>query len=191
MDYLSLVGKYWLLAMVRRVTKPGCRFEYCPVLEGGQGLRKSALAMALAGEKHFSAALSMACLDVSKEKIQSLWIYEVTELVALSKADLALLKSFTTNNSVACRQSYDTNIKLIPRRFVVVATSSKDSYRSKGATRRFWPVPVHHPINIEWVQAARDQLFAEAKEQQHLALGMQDLTDHPGNPAANPQGGEA
>lgn len=190
-DYLSLVGKYWLLAMARRAMKPGCKFAYCPVLEGGQGLRKSALAMALAGEKHFSAALSIACPDVSKEKIQSLWIYEVAELEALSKANLALLKSFITNNSVACRQSYDTNIKLIPRRFVVIATSSRDSYRSKGATRSFWPVPVRHPINIEWVQAARDQLFAEAKEQQHLALRIARLTDHPGNPASRPQGGEA
>lgn len=191
MDYLSLVGKYWLLAMVRRVMEPGCKFDYCPALEGKGGLRKSMLAQVLAGDQHFDDSPIASRFRATVEEIQSLWIYEVAELSALNKADKASIKAFISSHSVACREPRRAAPTLVPCQFIVIGTSNEDSYRSQGCDRRFWPVPVRTPINIEWVQAARDQLFAEAKEWQHLALHIKDLSDHPGNPAAKSQGGEA
>ena len=189
MDYLSLVGKYWLLAMVRRVMEPGCKFDYCPVLEGAGGLRKSTLAQVLAGEKHFDDSPIASRFRATVQEIQNLWIYEVAELSALSKADKASIKSYITSHKDAYRQPWRADLALVPRQFIVIGTTNEDSYRSQECDRRFWPVPVRSPINIEWVQVARDQLFAEAKEQQHLALLIKDLTDHPGNPAAKSQWG--
>lgn len=189
MDYLSLVGKYWLLAIVRRVMEPGCKFDYCPVLEGMGGLRKSTLAEVLAGKEHFEDSPITSCWRCIPEELQNLWIYEVAELSALNKAEKAEIKSFITGHTDACREPWCKSPMQVPRQFIVIGTSNEDSYRSQGSDRHFWPVPVHSPINIEWVRAARDQLFAEAKEQQHLAWRMPDLTDHPGNPAAKSQWG--
>jgi hypothetical protein len=40
-QYTALVGRFWLLGMVRRVFEPGCKFDYMPILEGPQGRGKS------------------------------------------------------------------------------------------------------------------------------------------------------
>ena len=50
-EYLCQVGRYWLLGMVYRAMEPGCKFDYCPVVEGAGGLRKSTLIETLAGEQ--------------------------------------------------------------------------------------------------------------------------------------------
>jgi putative DNA primase/helicase len=48
LEYLQIVGRCWLLGMVNRVMEPGCKFDYCPVLEGVGGLRKSTMVEVLA-----------------------------------------------------------------------------------------------------------------------------------------------
>jgi putative DNA primase/helicase len=80
-EYLRLVGRFWLLGMVNRVMDPGCKFDYCPVLEGPGGLGKSTLVEALAGPEYFSDTH----FDVSRgkegqEQVQGLWLYEIAEL---------------------------------------------------------------------------------------------------------------
>jgi hypothetical protein len=46
-------GRKFLLAGVRRVRKPGCKFDYVLTLEGAQGIGKSSLFRILAGEENF------------------------------------------------------------------------------------------------------------------------------------------
>jgi putative DNA primase/helicase len=43
-----------LLAAVRRVRQPGCKFDFILVLEGPQGIGKSSLLRILAGDENFS-----------------------------------------------------------------------------------------------------------------------------------------
>lgn len=46
---------------------------------------------------------------------------------------------------------------------MLVGTTNEDTYlRDRTGNRRFWPVPVRHTINTEWVAKMRGQLFAEA-----------------------------
>ena len=164
-EYLSLVGRFWLLGMVWRVMQPGCKFDYCPVLDGNGGLRKSTLAEVLAGG---SAFFSDTPFDVGRgkeaqEQVRGVWLYEIAELSALSKADVNAIKAFVSSKVDKYRVAYGVNVEAFPRQCVLVGTTNEDTYlRDRTGNRRFWPVPVRHQINTEWVQRARDQLFAEA-----------------------------
>lgn len=165
-EYLCLVGRYWLLGMVNRVMEPGCKFDYCPVLEGPGGLRKSTLAEVLAGADWFSDTH----FDVSRgkegqEQVQGLWVYEIAEMAQFGKAEVELIKAFISAKVDRYRPSYGRVVEKYPRQCVMVGTTNQKQWlRDRTGNRRFWPVPVRNRINIEWVMKAREQLFAEAFE---------------------------
>jgi putative DNA primase/helicase len=163
-EYLCLVGRYWLLGMVNRVMEPGCKFDYCPVLEGPGGLGKSTLVETLAGSEYFSDTH----FDVSRgkegqEQVQGLWIYEIAELASFGKAEIELIKAFISAKADRYRPSYGKVVEKFPRQCVLAGTTNNKKYlRDRTGNRRFWPVPVRHRINIGWVRKWREQLLAEA-----------------------------
>jgi len=110
MEYLALVGRYWVLGMVNRATNPGCKFDYCPVLEGGQGFGKSTLIQALTGPNFFSdAGLDMSWGDVPKDYFEKVWTYEIPELSAYARIDLDHIKAFITAQSDYVRPTLQTH----------------------------------------------------------------------------------
>lgn len=163
-EYLRLVGRFWVLGMVNRVMEPGCKFDYCPVLEGKGGRRKSTLVEVLASTDFYSDTK----FDVSRgheaqEQVQGVWLYEIAELAGFSKADVNDIKSFITSKKDRYRVAYGKVVEDFPRQCVMVGTTNDDKYlKDPTGNRRFWPVPVRHVINTEWVQKFRHQLFAEA-----------------------------
>lgn len=165
-EYLQLVGRYWLLGMVYRVMHPGIKFDYCPVLEGPGGYRKSTLVEALAGSDYFSDTH----FDVSRgkegqEQVQGLWMYEIAELANFGKAEIGLIKAFISGKVDKYRPSYGRVVESFPRQCILVGTTNERTYlRDRTGNRRFWPVPVRNRINIEWVVKNRDLLMAEAFE---------------------------
>lgn len=183
MEYLALVGRNWLLAMVRRAQCPGSRFEQCLVLEGHAGTGKSSLLQVLAGQDFFSdEAADLSWGRATKEQMQRVWLYEIGELAAFSKSDIHSIKSFITSRNDAYRPPYSAETKFAPRQFLVAGSTNNECWRERQSTRRFWPVPVPFAINTRWVYQHRDQLFAEAKARIGEADFMQDLNSHPGMP---------
>ena len=163
-EYLQLVGRFWVLGMVNRVMEPGCKFDYCPVLEGVGGLRKSTLVEVLCGKDYFSdTPFDMSRGKEAQEQVQGIWLYEIAELSAMSKADVNAVKAFISSKVDKYRPAYGTTVESYPRQCVLVGTTNDDQYlRDRTGNRRFWPVPVRHQINTEWVQKYRAQLLAEA-----------------------------
>ena len=163
-EYLSLVGAYWLQGLVWRVMEPGCKFDYCPVLEGDGGLRKSTLVETLVGAEWFSdTPFDMGHGKEAQEQVQGVWGYEIAELSAMSKADVNAIKAFISSKVDRYRVAYGTTVESFPRQCVLTGTTNEDTYlRDRTGNRRFWPVPVRNLINAEWVARMRGQLFAEA-----------------------------
>lgn len=163
-EYLALVGRYWLLGMVNRVMEPGCKFDYCPVLEGPGGVGKSTLVETLASTGFFSDTH----FDVSRgkegqEQVQGLWIYEIAELANFGKAEIGLIKAFITAKVDRYRPSYGRVVESYARQCLLVGTTNENTYlRDRTGNRRFWPVPVRMRVNIPWLAKWRDQLLAEA-----------------------------
>ena len=183
MAYLGLVGHYWLQGMVRRALEWGCKFEHCIVLEGPGGTRKSTLLEILAGKGLYSdCAFDVSWGRAAKEQLQGVWLYEIAELAACTKADINAVKAFILAHSDAYRPAYAKTMEYFPRQFVLAAATHSPNWRTSGTSRHFWPVPVRHPINIDWVSTHRDQLFAEAKARLHEASAFPELHEHPGLP---------
>ncbi|WP_313074913.1 VapE domain-containing protein [Melaminivora sp.] len=163
-EYLCLVGRYWLLGMVYRVMEPGCKFDYCPVLEGLGGLRKSTLVEVLAGSDYYSdTPFQVGQGKEGPEQVQGCWLYEIAELTHFSKAEVGAIKAFISSKVDRYRVAYGSTVESFPRQCVLVGTTNEDTYlRDRTGNRRFWPIPVRGVINTDWVAKYREQLLAEA-----------------------------
>jgi hypothetical protein len=163
-EYLCLVGRLMLLGMVNRVMNPGCKFDYCPVLEGPGGLRKSTLVKVLAGKAWFSDThMDLGRGKEGQEQVQGLWVYEIAELASFSKSDLNLIKAFVSAEVDRYRPSYGRVVEAYPRQCVLVGTTNEKHWlRDRTGNRRWWPILVRNRINTDWVEKYRDQLFSEA-----------------------------
>jgi putative DNA primase/helicase len=164
LEYLQLVGRFLLLGMVYRVMQPGCKFDYCPVLEGRGGLRKSTMVEILATSAFFSdTKFDVGRGKEGQEQVQGLWLYEIAELSNFGKAEVGDIKAFISSKVDRYRVAYGTTVGRFPRQCVLVGTTNLNTYlRDRTGNRRFWPVPVKHVINTEWLQKYRDVLLAEA-----------------------------
>jgi putative DNA primase/helicase len=163
-EYLALVGQYWLVGMVKRVMEPGSKFDYCPVLEGKGGLGKSTLVETLASSAWYSdTPFEIGKGKESQEQVQGVWGYELGELSQMGKAVIESIKQFISAKVDRYRPAYGRVLESHPRQCVLVGTTNENTYlRDRTGNRRFWPIPVRHPIKIEWLAKWREQLFAEA-----------------------------
>jgi predicted P-loop ATPase len=170
------IGRKMLLAAVKRVRQPGCKFDHMPVLESDeQGIGKStALRIIAVGDDNFSDGqiIGLPKRD-QQEAIQGVWIYEVGELEGMSKAEVTSLKSFMSRQYDCARPAYGRARVDRPRRCILVGTTNDSTYlRDKTGNRRFWPVKCYGVIwnaksgmlmvDLEGLKRDRAQLWAEA-----------------------------
>lgn len=169
-DYVRAVTRKTLVAAVARIYHPGTKFDTVLVLDGDQGIGKSTMWKALAGDEYFSDALSLTDMDDKSgaEKLQGFWIIEIGELAGMKKADIEKVKSFLSTADDKYRPSYGKVVESHPRQCVVVATvnGERGYLRDITGNRRFWIVKCHQTEKvIRWklTPEERDQIWAEAK----------------------------
>ena len=116
-DYVEEMLKHFLLGAIRRVFRPGSKYEEMLCLVGGQGAGKSTFFRLLAiRDEWFSDDLKKLDDDRVFQKLQGHWIIEMSEMLATSSA-----KSIEEIRSFISRQ--------------------KETYRA--GNRRFLPIMIY------------------------------------------------
>ena len=162
-DYHRRAGRAFLVAAVKRVRKPGVKFDHTPVLEGLQGLGKSTAFRRLFGEDWFSDSLppDLASKDAAMA-LAGCWCLEMAELQQLIRAHPAEVKAFLTRQVDRFRPPYGKTYIDRPRQTVLVGTTNEAEWLADvTGNRRFWPLACSH-VDLDWIDANRDQLWAEA-----------------------------
>lgn len=161
-EYTGLVGQFFLRGMVKRVMEPGCKFDYCLVLEGEQGRGKSTAARILAWHWFADTDLDLSNKD-SLMALPGKWVYEIAEMGSLMKAEERKQKSFLSRQEDEYRPPYGKRLIKAPRQCVFIGTTNEEEYL-KDATggRRFWPVLCEGEFDLDGLRAALEQMLAEA-----------------------------
>jgi len=164
------VSRIVLLASVRRIYQPGAKFDYMTVLESPEGFNKSSAIAALYGEDFFSDQTILGLDDKQlQETLRGRWAVECADLSGLRKAEVEKVKAQLSRITDRSRPAYGRAVIDAARSCVFWGTTNDQEYlQSQSGNRRFFPVPIKR-IDVEAIEAARDQLWAETVDAETLA----------------------
>lgn len=157
------VGRIFLIAAVRRVRRPGVKFDTMLVLESPtQGKNESQAARLLATrDEWFMDNLPLgADPKIVVEQVRGIWIVEFPELAGIASREVEQIKAQLSRQIDKARPAYGRRREDVKRQFVALATTNDEEYLKKDE-RRFWPVRIE---KFDLAALGRDveQLWAEA-----------------------------
>ncbi len=163
--YVRAISSIMLIAAVRRIQQPGCKYDEMVVWESQQGSLKSSAAQALCVHADwFSDDLPLNLK--SQQLIEATlgkWVIEASDLAGKRKTEIEQLKAMLSRQRDGpARMAYAHFAVERSRHFILIGTTNSAAYLTDPTGgRRFWPMKVGR-FNVVWVLANRDQLWAEA-----------------------------
>jgi predicted P-loop ATPase len=153
-----------MIGLIARARTPGCKFDTITVLESKEGFNKSTAWKVLAGDENFSdeRILGKEAREV-QEQLSGVWIHENADLAGLKKTDVESVKAYASRTTDIARAAFGHFVTKQPRHSIEVGTTNANTYlQSQTGNRRFWPMTVERPIDIEKLKRDRMQLLGEA-----------------------------
>ena len=172
-EYTYEALKLFLMGAIRRVFRPGSKFEVMLCLVGGQGAGKSTFFRLLAGrDEWFSDDLKKLDDENVYRKLQGHWIIEMSEMIATANAkSIEDIKSFISRAKETYKVPYETHPADRLRQCVFGGSSNTMDFLplDRSGNRRFLPIMVHaenakvHILEDEAASRAYiDLMWAEA-----------------------------
>ncbi|MEE8233791.1 MAG: virulence-associated E family protein, partial [Gammaproteobacteria bacterium] len=163
-EYVESIGKIFMVAAVRRIKHPGCKYDEMIVIHGSQGVLKSTGIKALVPDSEwFLDDLPLnADAKVWIEQLTGKWIVECGELHGMRKGEVEAIKSALSRTEDRARLAYARLPRTVPRSTILIGTTNTMKYlKDDSGNRRFWPVHTEQ-VDVKAIKQDRDQLWAEA-----------------------------
>ena len=160
-DYLAEAGTKFAIGAVARIFEPGCKVDNMVVVTGAQGIGKSTAFSVLSCGWFADSSLNIGDKDAFMQ-MTGCWFYEVAELDSFKKAENTRIKQFLSSRKDKYRPPYGKHVVERARQTILVGTTNEDQFlNDPTGSRRFVPIAAT-AIDIAWLTAHRDQLWAEA-----------------------------
>jgi len=151
-------------AAVARVFNPGCKYDYCLIIQGVEGLGKSTLFNTMGGD-WFSDSLTTTEGKNGMEALRCGWIIELAELSSIKRSDVEQVKGYISRRDDIYRAAYGTVVEKHPRQCIFCGTTNEDYFLKGDTNRRFWVISTDESLrkytNAD-LAGNRNQLWAEA-----------------------------
>lgn len=156
------IGKRWLISAIARALNPGCIADFMVILEGQQEIGKNYLLNIMFGTEFISVpfGLKIGSKDFDQKSADA-WCVHDDELACSQKAGLEETKSWLTQTTAKFRKAHAVDFITVPRRFVVVGSTNRNTYLRDNENRRFWPIYLKK-LNDSGLLLVRDQIWSEA-----------------------------
>lgn len=162
-DLTRAASRNLFIAMIARALKPGAQVDTLWAFEGPQGTLKSRSLRALGGEFHAEVSAPIGSADFQRE-LRGLWLAEISELESLRGREASTVKRFLSAPVDRLVEKWQVHATSYPRRAVAVATTNEAAYwQDPTGARRLVPIRTGE-IDLEMIEANREQWFAEALE---------------------------
>ena len=157
------IVRCFAIQAIARAMEPGCKADSVLILHGGQGAFKSMALRAIAGPFFSDGELPENARDQG-QLLRLSWIHELAEIDRYIRArDSSTMKAMITRQEDAYRPPYARAPVIVPRSFVLAGTVNEDGFLTDlTGNRRFWLLTVPDQIDLAWIAAHRDALWAEA-----------------------------
>lgn len=156
----------FLVASVRRMLVPGTKVDTMLVLySAAQGMLKSQFVFALFGDQFARDQMPDLKSKDASQALNGYWGVELGELEGIVQAENTTVKSFLSRCYDDYRPPYGRKDQRFPRECVFIGTTNDDDFlRDPSGSRRFWPIrlPDDRSIDLAWLRAHRDRIWAEA-----------------------------
>jgi predicted P-loop ATPase len=164
--YVRAVGRRFPISAVARIYQPGCKVDHMPILEGSQGKQKSEAIRTLAvKDAWFTDRLSHVSSKDAAIEMGGVWLVEVAEMDALTRASSSAQKGFISRRIDRFRPPYGKHTIPLQRQCVFAGTINPPVggyLKDPTGARRFCPVACHGMIDLDGIERDRNQLWAEA-----------------------------
>ena len=170
-----------LIAAVRRIKRPGTKFDQLPILEGKQGTGQIDLPSNVwpSRESWFTDCVSLTHdSKVMIEQTEGKFIVEVPELKGMRKGEIEQVKATLSRTHDRARKAYGHYTEEVPRQFILIGTTNTEKegecwyLKDPTGNRRFWPIRTGE-IDLEKLKQDRDQLWAEAVEREAMGESIE------------------
>ncbi len=155
------IASTWLLGACSRAFSPGSQVDAALVLEGLQGAGKSS-ALRCLSLGFFTDEIPLLGTKDAAMQLHGVWIVELGELDALSRADVTAVKSFITRRVDRYRAPWGRHTGDHARQCVFSGTTNQSDYlRDETGNRRWLPVSCS-VVRRDELTSVVEQIWAEA-----------------------------